>query len=199
MTNAIKLAESCDPQLLDDERPSRNWGLDKLGEFAQRQQRRIVDGEQALTLVYWLLGQALDFARKQLTQGQWGAYLAELGIDKTRASKARAIFRTFPSLQNVEGKSVEEAYEHRERRHEQTPRAAKRKPKSKGKALKAFLGSVPKEAEAMLCQAATMQPSEVHKLITAIDAAIENLQRLRETLAAKATDAAAGGEKKPSN
>lgn len=197
MTNAIKLAESCGPQHLDEEQPSRTWGLEKLGEFAQRQQRRIVDGEQALTLVYWLLGQALDWARQQLTRGQWGAYLAELGIDKTRASKARAIFRAFRSLNDVEGQSVEEAYACRSRRQEQAPRAAKRKPKGKGKALKAFLKDVPKGAEALIHEAVTMRPPEASQLITAIDAAIENLQRLRETLAAKATDAAAGGEKKP--
>ena len=123
--------------------------------------------------------------------------MADLGIDKTRAAKSRAIFRTFPSLQDVEGKSVEEAYECRKRRHEQTPRAAKRKPKSKGKALKAFLKHVPQEANALISEARTMRPPEANQLLTAIDAAIENLQRLRETLAAKATDAAAGGEKKP--
>ena len=198
MKNDAKIEKSCGPQHLDDERPSSNWGLDKLGEFARQQQRRIVDGEQELTFVYWKMGQALEFARKQLTHGQWGAYLGDLGIEKTRASKARAIFRTFPSLQDVEGKSLEEAYQCRERRQEQPQRAAKRKPKSKGKALKAFLGSVPKEAEAMLSQAATMQPPEARKLITAIDAAIENLQRLRETLAAQAAVAAEGGGKKPS-
>lgn len=197
MTNAIKLAESCGSQLLVDEQPSHDWDVDKLGEFAKKQHRLIVDGEQELVPAYWRLGQALSLARKQFARGQWGKYLDELGIHKTRASKARAIFRAFRSLNDVEGQSVEEAYACRSRRQEQAPRAAKRKPKGKGKALKAFLKDVPKGAEALIHEAVTMRPPEASQLITAIDAAIENLQRLRETLAAKATDAAAGGEKKP--
>jgi hypothetical protein len=198
MLKETKTEKGCGPQLLNDEQPSHSWDLDKLGEFAKEQHQKIVEGEKELAPAYWRLGEALDLARKQFNHGQWGKFLADLGIHKTRASKARAIFRSFQSLEDVAGQSVEDAYECRRSRQEQAPRAAKRKPKSKGNALKAFLKHVPKEAKALIDEAVTMRPPEASQLMTAIDAAIENLQRLRETLAAKATVATAAGSKKRS-
>lgn len=198
MLRETKTEKGCGPQLLGNEQPSHGWGLDRLGEFAREQHQKIVDGEKDLVQAYWRLGQVLSLARKQFGHGHWGKFLAELDIHKTRASKARAIFHSFQSLEDVAGQSVEEAYECRKSRQEQGPRAAKRKPKGKGKLLKAFLKNVPNEAKALIDEAATMRPPEASQLVTAIDAAIEKLQRLRETLAAKATVATAGGGKRRS-
>ena len=150
MTNMKKHEKSCEPQLLDDEQPSHSWGLDKLAEFAQEQHRIIVDGEKEQVPAYWRLGQALSLARKQFARGQWGKYLDELEIHKTRASKARAIFRSFQSPKDVAGKSVEEAYGCRDRRQEQGARLLKRKPVDRS--LKTFLGNVPKEAKTLIDQ-----------------------------------------------
>ena len=99
-----------------DQEPSHSWDLGRLGQYARTQHEAILQGERTLAPRYWRLSQALHLARKQIKRGDWGRYLEELGVHKVRAAKARAIFRTFSTPQAVEGLSVEEAYEQRERR-----------------------------------------------------------------------------------
>ena len=109
--------KSCGPQLLAWGEPSHSWGVEQLGQYCQIQHEAIVSGEKELTPVYWRLGLALELARKHFNQGQWGPYLASLNIEKTRACKARTIFRTFPTAEQTAGMSVEEAYGKGRRKH----------------------------------------------------------------------------------
>jgi len=62
----------------------------------------IVDGEKQLAPTYWRLGQALSLARKQFHYCQWDKYLKSLEFERTRAARARAIFNTFSTGQEVE-------------------------------------------------------------------------------------------------
>ncbi|HPM85328.1 MAG TPA: hypothetical protein PLF81_31715, partial [Candidatus Anammoximicrobium sp.] len=93
--------------------PDDTWSIEKLGEHARRQHEVIVRGERDLAPAYWELGRALQIARRQLRRGQWGQFLAAHGIHRVRACRARAIFRSHPTLKAVAELTVEEAYEAR--------------------------------------------------------------------------------------
>jgi hypothetical protein len=95
METAMVVEKSFDSQLLPDGEPNSEWGLDQLGVYAQLQYRQIMDGEKTLTTAYWRLGHSLVLAKHIFRHGHWGQHLRDLRIDKTRASKATAIYRTF--------------------------------------------------------------------------------------------------------
>ena len=107
--------KSCDPQL-SGEAPTEDWCVERLGEYAQSRHQEIAAEEQSLAQTYWRLSLALNLARQKCTYGQWAKFLDALGIDKTRASKALAIHRTFKTEQSLEGISVQEAYRCRKRK-----------------------------------------------------------------------------------
>ena len=113
MATETAAKKSCGPQLSDNDLPSHDWDVDRLGDYAKRQYQVILKCEQTLAPYYWRLGQALSLARKNFNRGQWGQYLVSFGIDKTRSSKACAIFGAFPTSEAVESMSVEEAYQAR--------------------------------------------------------------------------------------
>jgi len=173
--------KSCGLQLLTDQ-PSHSWDLDQLSRYAQEQHQMIVDGEKRLAPTYWRLGQALSLARKQFHRGQWDKFLKSLDIERTRAARARAIFNTFSTAQEVEGKSVEEAYGRRTRRQKNTaPDASSKSRKCKG-ALRTFLNRVPNEAEALVDVAAHTEPTEARRLLVAVEKAIQRLEQIRDQL-----------------
>ena len=102
MSENIPIEKSCgSPQLLPGNEPNNEWLPEQLGTYAQTQYQQIVDGETHLTRPYWRLGHALEIAKKSFGHGQWEQYLKSLGIDPTRASKARAIYRTFANEDDV--------------------------------------------------------------------------------------------------
>jgi hypothetical protein len=76
-------------------------------------------------MAYHGLGQVLELARKQVNRGQWEIFLSTYGTNRVRACRARTIFRTFPSAEEVSGLTVEEAYETRQKRqvHRRTTKA----------------------------------------------------------------------------
>jgi hypothetical protein len=102
--------------------PDASWAFDQLGQYAQSVDRAITEGERSLTPADWNLGLALELARRQFSYRQWGRFLAGLNVDPTRASKARAIHRTFQSADAVAELSVKEAYQRRKRRRRPRPR-----------------------------------------------------------------------------
>jgi hypothetical protein len=116
MVARITEIQSCDPQLIDTDLPSRSWGLDRLSAAAVDAYRRLLNDERFLTSHYWRLGHLLTLARKEFHRGQWGAYLKQLGIDKTRAAKAMRIYETFSTEQATSELTVAEAYDRRQRR-----------------------------------------------------------------------------------
>jgi hypothetical protein len=109
MPSKDHVEKSCDSQLLPEGDPTSEWGLDHLGVYAQLQYRQIMDGEKSLTATYRRLGCALVHTKKIFKHGCWGQHLKLLGIDRTRDSKAMAIYRTFPKEEHVVGLRVDEA------------------------------------------------------------------------------------------
>lgn len=106
MSDDAKFLES---PLLKDAEPSAKWSIDELGAAAAAELAVLVTNEQSATTRYWRLGRLLSLARKPLTHGQWGLFLKQWRIDKTRAAKAQRIFKRFATAEATAGITVGEA------------------------------------------------------------------------------------------
>ena len=170
-------SKSCGPKLLDNEEPSQDWSLEKLNNYARLQCREILDGKKLLTPMYWRLGAALSLAKKAFKHGEWCQHLEDQGIDKTQASKARAIHQTFAKVVDVAGLTVEEAYARRKRGH-----AAKTEgdaePTQDVRRLRKSVRSISTRAESLIHAATSTVPEEAMILIPAVREAIRKLQEL---------------------
>ena len=176
-------AKSCGPQHSDASTPTADWLPKQLGEYARVQHQAIVKGEKRLTPAYWRLGQALTLARRHFNSGQWGMQLEELGIDRTRASKACAIFKTFDAPEEVDELSVEEAYQQRERKQR---KPSKKRGKQGGAehppTMKEFFAEIGKWAELLLDEADTATHKSAEELLGEVGAAIIAMKRLEAAL-----------------
>ena len=171
---------SCGSQPLSSGTPTREWGVDELGSYAQLQNRQIVEGEKLLTPSYWRLGQALTFAKKSLNHGQWGRYLKELGIDKSRASKARAIYGAFANLEDVAELTVEGAYSQRPRK-KQTPVSDSKNgniTEQDTQRVRKSIEKIAKQSGDVAHDAAFAGPQEAAILIPSVRKAIDELREL---------------------
>ena len=172
--------KSCVPQHLQQP-PDPAWGVEDLGHYARAQEQAIAQGEHSLTTCYWRLGFALNLARKHLAHRQWGRYLGELGIEKTRASKARAIHGTFTAEEEVAELTVQEAY----RRRQQKPRVAtaERRPSPPPEFdLVGFLLGVCKQADGCADQVEFIEHEQAKQILTTLDETIAELDKLRQLL-----------------
>lgn len=109
-TNMADGEKGCGPQPYAEVPPDHGWEFERLTAYVQQLNQRISDGERSLTPQYWCLGSALSKARRFVARGAWSEFLRSLGIDKTRGSKSRAIFRAFATVEAVRGLTVEQAY-----------------------------------------------------------------------------------------
>jgi hypothetical protein len=168
--------KSCGPQLLITGEPSHGWGVDELGQYCQTQHEAIVSGEKELTPIYWRLGLALSLARKHFGQGQWMQYLASLNIDKTRASKARAIFRAFSTAEQTAGMSVEEAYGKRHRKQSSQGSKLLSDEMAAESPLSACLDHMRRELECLIAEARSVTRDEALGLLQTTKGLICRLQ-----------------------
>lgn len=168
--------------------PDANWGLEELGQYAQDIDRAITDGERSLTPCYRKLGLALELARRQVSYRQWGKFLAHLKVDPTRASKARAIYRTFPSPTDVSRLSVKEAFRRRKRhkpcqaQSQENPTAS---PVGPAQDLVQFFVNICRNAERGQLEMESVSAEKAGLFLTALDAAIAELGKLRSLLHAR--------------
>jgi hypothetical protein len=170
--------KSFDPKLIPEGDPTSEWGIEQLGAYAQLQHRQILDGEKSLSPCYWRLGQALELAFKNLPRGHRGKYLGQLGISKARASKARAIARTFERAEEVREFSVEEAYSRRQRKQHKGPQEHTSPDSARSKdvaALRKFVGFVSKHAEALIDVAGFAEPADAEKLLPSFHEAVQQM------------------------
>lgn len=175
--------KGCDPQLFDE--PTEEWGLEQLNSYARATYRQILEGEESLASAYWSLGHALDLARKAFRHGVWTQHLRDLGIDKTRASKARAIYRTFGEKEDVAGLTVAEAYERRSRQRPATSgdeRDCDARSDKNVQQMRKAVRSIGKRTERVVESAATVRPEEALILIPAVRKVIRQLQELLRRL-----------------
>jgi hypothetical protein len=187
-------SKSCGSQLFAGSEPSNEWGLEELGLYAQMQYHRILDGEKLLTPAYWHLGHALILAKKAFKHGKWSHYLKELGIDKTRASKARAIHRTFDDLDELAKLTVAQAYAKRQRKKPTKPgdtTDSAAHPAQDVQRLRKSVRSIGKRTEKVIHDAAFAAPEEAVILVPVVRKAIRQLQDLLDWLE-KQSDAASG-------
>lgn len=180
-----------------DDEPNDTWSIEQLGERARQQHEVIVRGERDLAPAYWELGRALQIARRELRRGQWGRFLDEHGIHRVRACRARAIFRSHPTLEAVAELSVEEAYEaratrqfHRRRTKDestvQEDQSDPRLPREKTEAdLQTYLANVQRGADEFVDVAAFLERDRRAALFQAYRAALERLQFLGRMLGAE--------------
>lgn len=181
MATKSKSTKGCGgPQPLSEDQPAHDWTLERLGDYAKGQYSRILEGERTLSPYYWRLGQALTIARKNFAHGQWLGYLESLEIDKTRASKACAIFRAFSTPAAVETLSVEEAYEARRPQPAPEPRVEI----SGGASLK-FIGAlekVEKFVDDTFAEPAIFSADEKEELLATLRHTIRTLQEYERRL-----------------
>lgn len=206
--NALKQkpAKSCVTQL--SELPSLDWDLTRIESYAADLSRKIDEVERPLAQEHWRLGSSLTMLKQKgkFRRGEFSALLKRLGIDKTRASKARAIFRTFATAEKLDGLTVEAAYQRRERKMKKQDdgkpvrKSTRKLPNefeaSSGPAvwlpLPGFLADAARHAERCLAEAKKAPPANARAMAEEIAATINKLQRLQEALAvAKVTDGAA--------
>ncbi|QDU94469.1 hypothetical protein [Lignipirellula cremea] len=180
--------KGCGPQPFRSGNPNNEWGIDELSFYAQIQFGQILEGERLLTPSYWRLGNALALAKKSLHRGQWAQYLAALGIDKTRASKARAIHRTFPEAGDVVDLTVEEAYDRRQRpaTTASTHRGEQSNLQKDSHRLRHTVSKIATRSREAIHDAAFAAPAEAVLLIPAVRKAIQELEQLLSHLVQQA-------------
>lgn len=194
MTAKSKTPKRCDPKPLDSDAPSHDWPLDRLTDYAQRFNTLINDGERTLAPSYWHLGHALTLARKSFQRGQWQAYLKLIGIDKTRCSKACAIYKTFSQPEALSDLSVEQAYAER---HSERQTTGVKEPEAI--ALQRFGSArrkIERAAEKTIACSAELSTAEKQQLILELRSTVANLEsyvkRLEKKLAAAVVTEVAG-------
>lgn len=173
--------------------PNASWGVDELGRYARDQNRAISTAEQKLTPYYWQLGHALELAKRQFNRKQWAKYLGELAIDPTRASKGRAIHRTFPSITDLGDLSVKQAYERRvrtpgRRRPQTASRGSQQSVADGSTGMMSFFVDVGRRAESVIADVEFAAPADAANYLSALEAAIEELGKLRDALRRKASE-----------
>jgi hypothetical protein len=195
MDTAIEM-KSCGPQLLE-EMPSRSWSCERLTKFAQAQHQAITAGDKSLTPIYWQMGMALNLIRKTYARGRWGAWLTSMQIHKTRAAKARAIFMTFPRVEEVKDLSVDEAYAQRRSISAQATKDRKRSPSQKRReTMKQFFTALRREIASRMGEAACACPRDARRYLEELAVLAQQLEQLRDKLQQQA-DRPSGGKPKP--
>ncbi len=185
MTQKKNDEKCCETQHLEAKEPDGRWTIEELGRFARAQHQLIADGEKLLALGYWKLGGALEILRQNFNHGQWCKCLDELGIDRTRASKARCIRRTFECEADIRGLTVAEAYGRRKRKHRQS-QDSEADSEDEKHALADFIKDVCERATSLIHNAAFAKQEEALSLLPSVDDAIRLLEEIHDQLRERA-------------
>ena len=112
-----------------------------------------------MAVFYWHLGKALVMARNKYKHGSWGNFLESLGVNKTRASKAQAIYKANRAEKEVGDLSVAKAYARRKQKKTKRQKAGPAVMSDKAE-LREFLKGICIEAERYYDVAAFLKPPE---------------------------------------
>ncbi len=198
MSAVTKPSKSSGPQDLAKtaDLPAAEWGVEKLREFAIQRHAEIAKAEQSLTQNYWLLGGALHHLHKNFHHGQWEQFLKSVKITTTRAAKAKAIYKSFGTVDLVKHLSVDEAYAQRKIKQPRQQKPAKRTAKGTStmvttpKTFQVSLQDVVEQAETFQPERLQRFPEHTRELLDAVVAAIKKLEALRHRLSASARSSA---------
>ena len=181
MATNIMTSEGCNTQHVPDGEPTTQWTFEELIAHAQLQHASIAEAEKPLSALYWRLGKALEMARGKYKHGRWGKFLESLGIEKTRASRARAIFSTFPDETDVADMSVDRACKQGSRKKHPTERddAASR---SGPATIRSFLKPLVIELDDLYDVVAFLSPAEAKELTPDMDDSRRKFEALCELL-----------------
>jgi hypothetical protein len=172
--------KSCTPQHFTSGCPTNEWTPEQLSTYAQAQHEAILDGERHLTVAYWRLGMALNLLRRNYNYGQWARLLTALSIEKTKASRARTIARSFGRENDLAGLTVKQALDRRAK-GERKPAAGQSGLKKSCK-LGQFLDHVTRTAELLIDEAGFAASCEAAVMLPVVDAALDKLVRIRGLL-----------------
>jgi hypothetical protein len=107
---------------LEKDIPQASWDQDQLDVRAVYENSCIGDDEGRVTPHYWFLGTALNLLRRGYAKGAWEGWLAERGIDETRALRARQLASAFESPEELSGLSLRQALKLVAKRRDKNPR-----------------------------------------------------------------------------
>ncbi len=173
--------KSCTTQHFPTGYPTSEWTPQELGVYAQAQHHAILDDERKLAVKYWRLGLALNLLRKTFDHGQWSRLLDAINVEKTKASRARAIARTFTKEEDVAGMTVKEAYDRRARK-QRKQHSTEDKCEVSPDRLGRFLDHVAKTAELFIDAAGFTEEAQAMVLLPAAGEAIAKLEQIRKHL-----------------
>jgi hypothetical protein len=197
LDDGLPHAKSCTTQHYSlADYPTSEWLPEQLTAYAQAQNQSILDDEQKLAVRYWRLGLALNLLRKNFHHGQWEQFLGWSRIEKTKASRAMAIARTFRQEQDLAGLTVKDADGRRARRDSQPIPTSADRPKKVSK-IGRFLDHVAKTAELVTDEAGFAEAGEAVTLLPMVDQAIEKLEQIRDLLREQAGENHLAGASHP--
>ncbi len=179
-TNSL-VVNSCEPQPLPEGNPTSQWSLKQLEAYAREKHDAIATAEKPLAAQYWRLGLALTIAREKRKHGKWGQYLQSLDIDKTRASKAQAIYKAIRTEEEVSNLSVDKAYSRRERKKPKRPKTGPTIMSDKAE-LREFFKMIRINAERYYDVAAFLDPPEAPEFLKDVEETIQKLEEIRDRL-----------------
>lgn len=168
--------------------PTAEWLPEQLIAYVHAVQAAIEDDERGLATKYWRLGIALNLLRRSFNRGQWERFLIAAKLDKTKASRSRAIARTFEKESELAGLTVREAYAKRARKPRSPARDTATSRDQKQPRLARFFQSVAREADALVDEAGFADKAAAAELLNAAETALINVQRLRDLLVEQVGD-----------
>jgi hypothetical protein len=174
--------KSCTPQLFPFGQPNPEWLPEQLIAFVLAQYRVILNSERVLSAEYWRFGTALEVLRTTFDHGQWEQFLKNSQIDKSKASRARAIARTFAKEEDLANLTVQQAYERRDRKQRRPAAASQTPQQTEPGRFEKFLVHVSKVAEPFINDAGFAEPNEAAVLLPTLDQVLAKFTRIRALL-----------------
>lgn len=182
MVDEPHAVKRCTEQHLGRGQPSSEWLPEELMAYVRAQQQSIEDDEHRVAVKYWRMGRALNLLRRTFNHGQWEQFLRDVNLDKSKASRSRAIARTFTDEHELAGLTVKEAYAKRSRRSPAPTASAPSPAQREQRRLAKFFQDVAREADSMLDEAGFIEHAVAGKLLSAAEAALGQMQKLYDLL-----------------
>ena len=91
--------------------PDGSWSLEDLETEITHEQTAVLFHEKRTALHTYRLGRALALARKHVGYGDWGPFLKKQCLSAPTDCRARQLFERAPSEKDIEGLTIQQAYE----------------------------------------------------------------------------------------